>query len=185
MTIQWIVIMGARGVGKSVAANHLRRQISDTLARDGVYKRIIVDSYDQPVRHFVASMLGEKWQEMDHEKARPELNGRSVKELVREFFAGDFLEKFGIDLFARTLVHRNMGHQPMPSIVIVDAGFIGTEPAYLNKSKIVYIVRGERKLIPKPSHPDYMIRNDDTRDVFHTYLDRVGASLAQFYLQSM
>jgi|ERR1041385_523510 hypothetical protein len=141
MPIKWIVFNGPPRSGKSSAANWMRQAIHGITAREQGRRIVVTDSFTAPMKHFIATALGEKYQDMDKDKMRPELLGRTAREFLihlSEFYMKD---RYGEDVFGRWLVYRNLRNIPLPDYVIIDDGGFEIEASTLTKPRVVRMIR--------------------------------------------
>lgn len=113
MAVKYVALNGPPGSGKSTIA----RMLTEELQKQYVVKQ---DSFQAPLKHFIATALGEKFREMNKEKMRPEINGYSVNQFMKHM-AVEAQAVYGGDCFARWLVHRIL-KDPLgvPDFVIID-----------------------------------------------------------------
>lgn len=136
MTIKYVVLNGPLGSGKSTIGRMLTEEFKVRVPK------VTQDYFAAPMKHFISTALGEKYQDMNKEKARPELNGYSVRQFMIHLSEEVMKPRYGDDCFARWLTHRVLkSPQDVPNIVIIDD--LGFE-VELHALDNVYLVRVER-----------------------------------------
>lgn len=141
--IRYVVFTGNKGVGKTYAANYVRNGLHVTLTSvngELVKRDIIGDAFYAPLKHLVATMLGDKFQYMDRDKPRAELQGYSVREFM-VIMHMHMKHMFGDDILGRSLVHRSLRGIPKPTHVIIDDGVNADDIATLTKPFVIYLTR--------------------------------------------
>lgn len=133
MQTKFIILNGPPGSGKTTIAREIARELAADQRELNVpsgNNNVIQDSFAAPMKHFIATALGEKYIDMDKEKTRPELNGVSVRRFLIDLAELHLKALYGQDIFGRWLVHRVLRwpHRK-PSYCIVDDGDF--EPAVL------------------------------------------------------
>jgi hypothetical protein len=121
--IQYVVFNGPPRVGKSTMAVELCSDMNRILGSKAMAPKVITDSFSSPLKHFYAAALSEPYGWSDKEKARPELNGYSIRESVIDLAEVYIKGRFGKDIFGRWLVYRSL-KKPLahPEYVIIDDG---------------------------------------------------------------
>jgi hypothetical protein len=125
---------------------------------------VTCDSFAAPMKHFIAAALSEKYQLMDKERPRPELNGFSVRQsliMLGEDCCGTV---YGPDVFGRWLAHRALKYpNRQPDFVVVDDGAFTPEIDALPNRFVVQVYR-RGKAFDGGGYSDwyqYRIYNDD------------------------
>jgi len=124
MSIKYIAINGPSGSGRSTIA----RELCSRLKMPDAPPRAVMDSLAAPLKHYIATLLGDRYNDMDKRRPRAELFGYSVSDFI-QFEAGVASARYGDDVFAKSLVHRCLRLLPLPRFVIVDD--LTTEAEYL------------------------------------------------------
>lgn len=139
--IKYIILNGPPRSGKSILARELTAQLS-THTLGGATKGVMQDAFAVPLKHFFAVAMGDKFSGMDKEKARPELNGYSLRESWIDLAENYIKKRFGDDVFGRWLVHRSLRHPTgLPLYYIVDDGGFVPEIDAVPKPFIVHVSR--------------------------------------------
>ena len=110
--IKYIAINGPARSGRTTLARELSRYLSS-------HGTVVLDSIEAPIKHFVATTLGDSYKFLDKELERSVLYGYSVntfKKRLRHFLE----DEFGPDVLTRWLVHRNLRPLKIPNFVIID-----------------------------------------------------------------
>jgi hypothetical protein len=170
--IKWIVFNGPPRSGKSSAANWLRNALHGISVRERTGQiQTIGDSFAMPMKHFIATAFGEKYQDMDKEKMRPELLGRTAREFLIHMSEHYMKDRYGDDVFARWLVYRNLKNIPLPDYVVIDDGGFEIERDALTKPRVIRMIRPGTSFKGDSrsywSNPTVTIENDGTHD--HMY----------------
>lgn len=156
--IKYIVLCGPPGSGKSTVA----RELAGKLACDSNTK-VRMDSFAAPMKHFIATALGEPYQEMVKDRARPELNGYSVRQFLIGLAETHVKKVYGRDIFARWLVHRSLRKpHDLPTHVVVDDGGFDYEIEAVPNRLVVNVYRpgkdfssDSRSYYPGPAYTFY------------------------------
>lgn len=158
MTMRLILINGPSQSGKTTISRSLVQVLNEKHAP------CVSDSFSSPLKHFIASALAERYNEMNKEIPRAELSGYSVREVFIDMAQEYFKKRYGDDCFGRWLMHRALRYKPTPKFVVVDdLGF----QEELDTTKDHFIVRVMRsgKNYKKDSRgyvgtPDFTVFND-------------------------
>lgn len=136
--VRYVILNGPPSSGKSTIARELTRELAVQDQSNGV----IQDSFASPLKHFFATALGDKFNTMNKEKARPELNGYSLRQAWIDLAEQYMKKRFGEDCFGRWLVCRSLRNPTkLPFYVIVDdGGFPGEINAVPNRF-VVKVIR--------------------------------------------
>jgi len=138
MRIKYVILNGPPNSGKSTVARWLTRQLS--ISDD--FQTAIQDEPAGPVKHFVATLLGERYSEMNKDKPRAELGGRSVRQFVINLSEDHIKAEYGPDFLGRMLVYRSLRRlNPKPDYVILESSQDGAE---IDAIPDRYIVRMDR-----------------------------------------
>lgn len=131
--ITYVLLNGPPECGKSTVARELTKLLPNA----------IQDSLAAPMKHFIATALGEKYAEMDKAKMRPELNGDSVRAFLIQLAESYLREIYGRDIFVRWLMHRVLRYPEFkPQFVIIDdLGFVEEYEMLKPKTYLVHVVR--------------------------------------------
>lgn len=139
MKVRYIVLNGPPSSGKSTLARELSRELS------ALGNTVALDSFAAPLKHFFAAALGDSYQTMNKEKARPELNGYSLREAWIDLAEQYMKKRYGEDCFGKWLVHRSLRMKlPVvgsPKFVVIDDGGFEPELWGLPKPLIVRVTR--------------------------------------------
>lgn len=135
--ITYVIFNGPPGSGKTTISRAVARLLHDHYPR-----RVITDSFAAPMKHFVATMLGEQYHDMQKDKLRAELNGYSVREFLIDLSENYIKPRYGTDAYGRWLVHRSLRYTPTPLYVVVDDSGFAEE---LNAVPNHVLVRVDRK----------------------------------------
>jgi hypothetical protein len=121
--IRYVILSGPPKSGKSTIARELAGYLRNHLDKKEELGSVITDSFAAPLKHFVCAALSEKYELMDRARARPELNGHTVRELMIGLAEDYIKEIYGKDVFGRWLVHRSLrAPNKKPDFVVVDDG---------------------------------------------------------------
>ena len=160
-TIKYILLNGPPQSGKSTIARELTSSLNMMIANGCA----ISDSLAAPMKHFVATALGEKYDRIPKASPLAELSGDTMRQFLIKL-AEDYLKKhYGNDVFARWLVFRSLRYPHLPKFVVVDdLGF----PEEVDAVPDPYIIRVER--------PGYDFQNDSRQyvDGFRNYIHNDG-----------
>lgn len=159
--MKFVIFNGPPYSGKSTVARELARALS------GRY-RVAMDSFAAPMKHFIATALGEQYNEMPKDSPKDILRGRSVRQFLIHMSEQYMKEQYGQDIYGRLLYHRAMRYQPAPDFVICDDSGFPDEAMALPEPYIVRVTRkgkdytgDSRTYLPNPS---YVFENDDALD---------------------
>jgi energy-coupling factor transporter ATP-binding protein EcfA2 len=158
---RFVVFNGPPGAGKSTCARHMV-----TLLRNRELKTES-DSFATPIKHFIATLLGEKYDRIKKDTPYPELRGETPRSVLISL-SEDFMKvHYGEDVFGRMLYHRSLRFAPTPDFVVVDdSGFLPEFEALGERNNRVLI------RLTRPNHdfshdsrdfldqPDFLITND-------------------------
>lgn len=108
-TVRYIVIDGPRASGKSTIAKELTRALP----------RAIQDSFRAPLKHFMATGLGEKIDRIPKNSPVAPLGGVSISWLTSRLYDA-MRDHCGDDVFGRLLVNRALRMHPLPRFVVCD-----------------------------------------------------------------
>lgn len=137
--IQYIIFNGPPGCGKSICA----RELALAFTQRGYTNEL--DSFAKPIKQFFMTALGDKYDQVDKERARPELNGYSLREGLIHLSERYVKERYGDDIFGRWLVHRSLRFPAKKvQFYIVDDGGFEDEIRAVPNAFIVRIVRPGR-----------------------------------------
>jgi hypothetical protein len=142
MNIRYIILNGPPRSGKTTIARELTYLLNGQRIAEN-YGITQQDSFSSPMKHFVATALGEQYQKMDRDKPRPELNGYSVRDFLIYLAEECIKPRFGDDIFGRWLVHRSLRNPvSKPRFYLVDDGGYGANELAIPRR---FVVRIERK----------------------------------------
>lgn len=163
--ILYILLNGPPYSGKSTIARELTRELGNGLDSPKVAAQ---DSFAAPTKHFIAAALGEKYQEMDKDKQRPELNGYSVRQTLIDLSQSYLKRIYGADVFARWLVHRSLRYPTNKPLyyIVDDLGFteeLGPPQNYLvvHVHRSNYSFKGDSRRYIFPPDERRLIRLDN------------------------
>jgi hypothetical protein len=169
--VKYIVLNGPKLSGKSTVARWLTKalSISDEL------QTAIQDEPAAPMKHFVATLLGEKYSQMNKDKPRAELQGRSVREFIIDMSETYFKPLYGDDFFGRMLVYRSLRKlNPKPDYVVLESSQNGAEIYAIPTRFVVRLVRNGtsfegdgRDYLPDPNA---IVHNFGTLDDLHHHV---------------
>lgn len=161
---RFIILNGPPYSGKSTIA----RELSSYLREKHI--PTVSDSFAAPMKHFIATALGEQYAVLPKDAPRAELAGYSVREFLIDLSENYIKPHYGDGAYGRWLYHRIGRLNPAPTFVIADdGGFIEEFDALSggNRKRIVLIK------ITRPKHdfsndsrnylpidPDFTIEND-------------------------
>lgn len=139
--IKYIILNGPPGSGKTTIARELCRELN-SVASAGLGVSAVQDSFAAPMKHFIATALGEKYQDMDKERPRPELNGYHVRTFLIGLAEEYLKAHYGQDIFGRWLVHRSLRYpEKKPQYYIVDDGGFQPETDAVPNKCVVHVIR--------------------------------------------
>lgn len=119
--IKYIIICGEPNSGRRILARELVSHLN--IAAKYITQAAIQDSFHAPLRHFIATALGGKYNEMDLGRMRPELGGMSVNVFLSTTLRYIQAEVSDTNVLWRWLMHRNLRNPiAKPKYVIVDDG---------------------------------------------------------------
>lgn len=129
------------------------------------------DAFAAPMKHFIATLLGERYEHIKKDDPHPALLGGTPRAFLVALSEGWMKPLYGVDAFGRTLANRVIQLDLAPTFVIVDdSGFKEEYQALVstfgsNSVRIVgihrpgYSFKGDsRAYLPEPHH----ILNNDT-----------------------
>jgi hypothetical protein len=169
--ITYVLLNGPSMVGKSdvvapILCQELRKYCSN----------IHQDSFSAPLKHFIATALSARYNEMKKDVPVAELNGYSVREFVIDLSEQYLKVRYGEDVLGRLLHYRVLRINPIPRFVVVDSSGFTDERDALPRTVTIRVERegftfegDSRSHLPDP---DYTISNNGT-------IDELRAKLAQ------
>jgi hypothetical protein len=137
MKTLFILFNGARRVGKTTFA----RRLTNELNMIEPYSAIM-ESFDQPLRHFIAGALGAPYRVLSEtDVPLSVLHGYSVNGARRE--AIEFMrDRFGSDVLARLLAYRVMREgRAKAKFVVVDSCETRDDVEYFENRYVINVVR--------------------------------------------
>lgn len=185
MPIKWIVFNGPPRSGKSSAASWMRQALRGIYQRDYNNHRITItnDSFASPMKHFISAALSEQYNDMNKSKARPELNGYSVREFNSDLAENYMKDRYGEDVFARWLMHRSLKHIPAPDYVVIDDGGFEVERYTLTKVRVIHVFRDgcnfaddSRSYWPDPYG---IVHNNSSHEDMYTAVTKIARMVAR------
>lgn len=162
----YVILNGPPGCGKTTITNGLCGMLRERVAP------VIKDSFAAPMKHFVSTLMGVRYQGIAKDAPIAELSGRSVREFLINLSETYIKEEYSPDFFGRMLVFRSLRNVPKPLFVVCDDGGFPDEFAALPRDR--YLIRvmrqgctfegDSRDYIPDP---DYTIfNNSDLEDLW-------------------
>lgn len=137
----FIILNGPPGSGKSTIARELARKLAAPFTPEHRVG-IVQDSFAAPMKHFIATALGERYNDMIKDRTYPELNGATVREFLIDMAENFIRQRYGQDIFGRWLYHRAMRWPARkPIYCIVDDGGFEPEVMTLPNHYIVHVHR--------------------------------------------
>jgi hypothetical protein len=170
----YIVLNGPPEVGKStIIARGL-------LMRLQIYYHCptVLESFAAPIKHFLATALGMKYNAMKKDTMLAVLQGYTP----REFLIGQseyIRNRYGNDIFGRLLEYRVLRIDPMPDFVIIDDGGFEPEVSVLGYSRRIIQVRRPGKDYTNDSRsylpdPNFILDNDGSVEALNPKLDALA-----------
>lgn len=138
MPIRYIVISGSRPYASNIVAKELSRELRQGQSESSV----INDSFQSPIKHFVASALGEKYAVADLDRMRSEFNGMNIRAFVSALTTMMDAE-FGDDVLVRWLIHRSLRSPANPPRYYIVNDGDEVEPDHIQTIPNVYLVNVE------------------------------------------
>lgn len=144
--IKYIIMTGSNATNRIEMVKELTRAFSSV--EDA--KVVRQDSFDAPIRHLFAVMLGDKYQGMNRMAMRPELNGMSLAagyDLVKYTMR----RNFGDDCFGRWLIYRTLRNPHyLPKYVLIDDGVSAFDIEALPNRTVIelYNVEEGKRVLP-------------------------------------
>lgn len=159
--MMFIVLNGPPASGKSTIARALCNALAPRY-------RTISDSFAAPMKHFVATALGEKYSEMPKDSPRDIFRGSSVREVLIHLSEHYMKERYGQDIYGRLLYYRALRYPEKPAFIVCDEGGFIDELQALDNYFLVKVIRqgkgfdnDSRSYLPDPH---YIYYNDTTLD---------------------
>lgn len=161
--INFVILNGPPYSGKSTIARELSWYLNSKRVSNAS------DSFAAPMKHFIATALGQQYHAMAKDSPRAELAGYSVREFLIDLSESYIKPRYGEGVYGRWLYHRVGRIMPGPSFVICDDSGFEDEMSALGRN--VILVRVER-----PNHdfssdsrnyligPKYVFKNDGSLD---------------------
>lgn len=165
---KFILLNGPAGVGKTIDIAPLLCKLLTENLYDNDQTCVVRDSFAAPMKHFVASAMGMRYNDMKKNSPQAVWNGFSIREVLIGMSETHMKTKYGEDIFGRLLLHRVMNLEPLPhAVVIDDNGFESEADALDPHRKNIILVKIERPgytykgdsrdYLPDP---DYVLKND-------------------------
>lgn len=116
---RFVLFNGPPSSGKTTSARHMV-----TLLRNRSL-RVESDSFATPIKHFIATLLGESYSKIKKDTMYPELQGETPRSVLIALSEEFMKPRYGEDVFGRMLYHRSLRFAPTPDFVICDdSGFL-------------------------------------------------------------
>ena len=109
----YVAFNGPPRSGKSTAAWMLREQLQGRFLT-------MQESFAAPMKHFVATAMGERYRDMNKDKPRALWRGQSVRQVLIHMSEYYLKERYGDEIFGQLLVERVANLETRPQIVIID-----------------------------------------------------------------
>src|SRR6187431_1303237 len=97
---QFILVNGPPYSGKSTIV----REVSSQMQQRHV--SVVSDSFAAPMKHFIATALGEQYATLPKDAPRAELSGYSVREFLIDLSENYIKPRYGDGAYGRWLYHR-------------------------------------------------------------------------------
>lgn len=178
MQTHYVILNGPGYSGKSTVAQELCR----------FFRTVSVDAYEDsfaaPIKHYIATAIGERYQNMPKDTPVAILSGRSIREfIIRQ---SDYMkEEYGEDIFGRLLVNRTLRKNPKPAFVISDSSNDGAELDAIPNAVLVRIERDgyefkndSRQSLP---NPQYTLKNNGNLGDLWVRVEKLGLWLMENY----
>lgn len=158
---RFAILNGPPGSGKSTIGRNLSHYLNEQRITN------VSDSFAAPMKHFIATALGQQYVHMAKDAPRAELSGYSVREFLIDLSESYIKERYGPGVYGRWFYHRIGRMNPSPAIVVADDCGFQEELDALGIRKKIILIRVER-----PGHdfshdsrsylkgPDYTFVND-------------------------
>lgn len=144
-----ILFNGPPYSGKTTAAGIL----SELLRNKG--QSVHRDSFAAPMKHYLATLIGERYEFIKKDEVHPALNGHTPRQFLIKESEDHMKPTYGVDVYGRALAHRITQLPLSPTFIIIDdSGFIEESEAMaaafgLASLRIIRVLR-----------PDHTFAND-------------------------
>ena len=171
--INFVILNGPPYSGKTTIARELSQYLHSR------HVSTVTDSFAAPMKHFIATALGQQYSAMAKDAPRAELAGYSVREFLIDLSENYIKPRYGEGVYGRWLYHRAGRYSPSPTFVICDDSGFEEEMNALGRN--VILVRIER-----PGHdftndsraylpnPKYTLMNDEKMDKLWIETKKLG-----------
>lgn len=135
--IRFILLNGPPRSGKTF----LSKLISERLTLSGFHPA--KESFAAPMKNYLASALGERYEDLAKDQPHPVLRGYTPREFLISESEDHMKVRYGDDVYGRLLYHRIMRLIPLPDFVVVDdCGFASeAQPLGEHESILIKVVR--------------------------------------------
>ncbi len=175
---RYIILNGPKTSGKSTIARELCAFFRNC-GRD-----CSEDSFAAPIKHYISTAIGAKYNDMPKDSPVSILGGRSIREFV--IGVSDYMkEEYGPDIFGRLLVNRVLRRDPKPHFIVADSSNDQDELDAIPNAILVRVERpgyefgqDSRRYL---DNPEYTLRNNGTLNDLWVAIEKLGIYINETY----
>lgn len=176
---KYIILNGPAHSGKSTIARELC-SFFRTVKIDA-----FEDSFAAPIKHYIATAIGEKYSNMPKDSPVAILAGKSIRDFVIN--QSDYMkQEYGDDIYGRLLVNRTLRRNPKPYFVVADSSNDADELDALRDDAILIRIeragynfkRDSRQYLDRPL---YTLKNNGNLADLWIAIEKLGLWIMEQY----